>query len=109
MLTVSDRAVEHMKNSLKDRGFGIGICFGVGTAGCNGLAYNMEYLDDFDITVTNCKVLDIEGIVIAVDLRSIPYLIGTHIDYVTEGLNSGFKFTNPNQKASCGCGETFSV
>ena len=37
------------------------------------------------------------------------YLKGTELDYVKEGLNEGFKFINPNEKARCGCGESFSV
>ena len=37
------------------------------------------------------------------------YLDGTEIDFGKEGLNEGFKFVNPNEKARCGCGESFSV
>ncbi|EAY6770015.1 iron-sulfur cluster assembly protein IscA, partial [Salmonella enterica] len=28
---------------------------------------------------------------------------------VKEGLNEGFKFSNPNVKDECGCGESFHV
>jgi iron-sulfur cluster assembly protein len=37
------------------------------------------------------------------------YLEGTQLDYAREGLNEGFKFSNPNEKATCGCGESFTV
>jgi len=37
------------------------------------------------------------------------YLDGTEMDFVKEGLNEGFKFSNPNQKGECGCGESFTV
>ena len=40
---------------------------------------------------------------------SLSYLEGMEVDYVREGLNSFFKFNNPNVKDSCGCGESFSV
>ena len=44
-----------------------------------------------------------------VDPKSYLYLMGTEIDFV-DGLNgSGFKFTNPNARRTCGCGESFSV
>jgi iron-sulfur cluster assembly protein len=42
-----------------------------------------------------------------VDPRSLPYLEGTELDFVREGLNEGFKFNNPNAKAECGCGREF--
>jgi len=53
------------------------------------------------------KILDMEGLKIYVDTRSLLYLNGTKVDYV-DGMNgSGFKFDNPNTQPSCGCGETF--
>ena len=44
-----------------------------------------------------------------VDPKSLAYLDGTELDYAREGLNEGFKFRNPNEKATCGCGESFTV
>jgi iron-sulfur cluster assembly protein len=41
--------------------------------------------------------------------KFLPYLAGTELDFVREGLNEGFKFHNPNSKAQCGCGESFTV
>ena len=46
---------------------------------------------------------------IYVDSKSINFLKGSLIDYVDEGLNKGIKFVNPNAKAVCGCGESFTV
>ena len=106
MLTVSDTAVKHIKSQLENRGSGLGIRFGVNTAGCNGLAYVLEFVDttdEFD------HVVEKGGVVVAIDPKSLIYLSGTHIDYVKEGLNEGFKFTNPNQSGQCGCGATFNV
>jgi iron-sulfur cluster assembly protein len=44
-----------------------------------------------------------------VDPKSMPYLEGIELDFAREGLNEGFKFNNPNEKARCGCGESFTV
>jgi iron-sulfur cluster assembly protein len=44
-----------------------------------------------------------------VDAKSLPMIDGTQLDWVREGLNEGFKFNNPNAKATCGCGESFNV
>ena len=106
MLTVSDTAVKHIKSQLENRGSGLGIRFGVNTAGCNGLAYVLEFVD---VTDEHDEIIEKDGIIVAIDPKSLIFLKGTHIDYVKEGLNEGFAFTNPNQAAQCGCGETFSV
>ena len=46
---------------------------------------------------------------IIVDKNSLRYLVGTELDFVRDGLNSSFKFNNPNVAESCGCGESFSL
>ena len=106
MLTISDTAVSHIKSQLETRGSGIGIRFGVHNAGCSGLAYVLEFVD---VTDKFDHIVEKDGVVVAVDPKSLIYLSGTHIDYVKEGLNEGFEFTNPNQSGECGCGDTFSV
>lgn len=106
MITLTDRAVTHVKDFLDNRGSGVGIRVGVRTAGCSGLAYVLEFVDtpdDSDIRFDN------DGVGVFVDPKSMVYLDGLQMDYVTEGLNSGFKFTNPNQTGECGCGESFTV
>jgi len=105
-ITISDNAVKHIKSNLESRGSGIGIRFGVNTSGCNGLAYVLEFMD---ATFDDDVIIEKDGVSVAVDPKSLIYLAGTHIDYVREGLNEGFKFTNPNQSGQCGCGETFNV
>jgi iron-sulfur cluster assembly accessory protein len=47
--------------------------------------------------------------VIFVDPTAVMFLIGTEMDYKEDKLQSGFVFSNPNEKARCGCGESFSV
>ena len=54
-------------------------------------------------------VFEEKGVKIIVDPKCLLYLDGTELDFTKEGLNEGFKFTNPNEKARCGCGESFSV
>jgi iron-sulfur cluster assembly protein len=46
---------------------------------------------------------------VLVDSASFPMLDGTRVDFVRKGLNESFQFTNPNVKAECGCGESFTV
>lgn len=74
--------------------------------GCNGLSYKMKF-------VTEPKKGDImvltSGVLTVVDSKSALYLKGTHLDYSNKMIGGGFKFSNPNAKASCSCGESFSL
>ena len=55
------------------------------------------------------EVFESSGVKVIVDKKSLIYLDGTELDYTKEGLNEGFKFNNPKEKAQCGCGESFTV
>jgi iron-sulfur cluster assembly protein len=105
-VTLSTAAVKHINRSLSKRGKGIGVRLGVKTTGCSGLAYKLEFVDD---TLPEDVVFDVEGIKVIVDPKSMPYVDGTQLDFVREGLNEGFKFNNPNERDRCGCGESFRV
>lgn len=105
-ITLTDRAAEHIKGFLAKNGEGQGLRLGVKPSGCSGLSYVLEVLEAVgpeDI------VFEEHGIKVAVDKKSLTFLDGTELDYTREGLNEGFKFNNPNETASCGCGESFSV
>jgi iron-sulfur cluster assembly protein len=74
--------------------------------GCNGLSYKMKFVPApkrGDILVRTA------GVAVVVDSKSALYLKGTHLDYSSALVSGGFKFSNPNAKASCSCGESFSV
>ncbi len=74
--------------------------------GCNGLSYKMKFVPEAkrgDILVRT------GGAAVVVDSKSALYLKGTHLDYSSAMVAGGFKFSNPNAKASCSCGESFSV
>ncbi len=105
-ITMSPSAIKHVRTFLESRGKSGGLRLGVKTSGCSGLAYVLEVFENAD---DNDEVFDIEGIKVAIDRKSLVYLDGTELDYTREGLNEGFKFINPNEKNSCGCGESFSV
>jgi iron-sulfur cluster assembly protein len=108
MITVTDTASKRIKQNLERRGRGVGIRIGVRTTGCSGLAYTIEYVDEYtnEVGVTNFAQQDF---VVLVDAKSLVYLKGLTMDWVRNGLNEGFDFKNPNEKARCGCGESFTV
>lgn len=105
-ITLTQNAADHISRYLDKRGKGVGLRLGVRTTGCSGMAYKLEYVDVPD---EHDQVFEHHGIKVFVDPKSLVYLDGTELDYGREGLNSGFKFSNPNEKANCGCGESFTV
>jgi len=105
-VTLTENAARHVRRSLEKRGRGEGLRLGVRTSGCSGMAYVLEYADQIG---AEDHVYESYGVKVLVDPKSLVYLEGTQLDYTREGLNEGFRFNNPNQKESCGCGESFSV
>jgi len=74
--------------------------------GCNGLSYKLRFVGESkegDILVNSA------GVDVLVDPKSALYLRGTVLDYSDKMIGGGFKFSNPNAKASCSCGESFSL
>ena len=108
MITLTDRAAEKVQKSLTKRGKGLGIRLGVRTTGCSGLAYVLEYVDIAPVT-RDQFIYESQGIKIWIDGKSSVYLNGLTVDYVHNGLNEGFEFSNPNERDRCGCGESFSL
>lgn len=105
-ITMTERAARHVQKCLQQRGKGLGVRLGVKNSGCSGLAYRIEYADE---TAAEDVVFETAGVKVLVDPKSLPYLNGTELDFVREGLQEGFKFHNPNEKSRCGCGESFHV
>lgn len=106
MITLTEKAANHIQNFLTKRGKGEGIRLGVKTSGCSGMAYTLEFVDDVQ---PEDLVFEGYGVKVFVDPKSLVYLNGTELDYTKEGLQEGFKFQNPNVKDECGCGESFHV
>ena len=107
MIAFTDNAKNKIKKLLSTRG-GVGISIGVKTTGCSGLAYVLEYIDKYEPD-NNTINYGQNDFVVIVSKKNDVYLKGMNVDYVREGLNEGFKFTNPNERDRCGCGESFRV
>lgn len=105
-ITLTESAANRVKTFLANRGKGIGLRLGIKTSGCSGLAYVLEFVDTLN---EEDQVFETHGVKVIVDTKSLVYLDGTQLDFVKEGLNEGFKFSNPNVKDECGCGESFNV
>ncbi|MFO1418029.1 MAG: iron-sulfur cluster assembly accessory protein [Methylotetracoccus sp.] len=105
-MSLTEKAANQIKRQLARRGHGLGLRLGVRKAGCSGFAYVVDYADE--ITADDC-VSEHHGVQLIVRNDDVPLLDGIEVDYTREGINEAFRFNNPNVKASCGCGESFTV
>ncbi len=107
ILSVSDSALVKIKEIISQREVTpLGLRITLKTKGCSGLSWAMDFIDEtnkFD------EHLQIGELNLYVDPKAILFVLGTHIDYIQTELEEGFKFTNPNEKGRCGCGESFTV
>ena len=106
MITLTEKAAQHVQSYIAKRGKGVGMRVGVRTSGCSGLAYKLEFADAVN---AEDHQFESHGVKVLVDPKSLQYIDGTELDYTREGLNEGFKFRNPRVKDECGCGESFNV
>jgi iron-sulfur cluster assembly accessory protein len=103
-VTLTPRAAKKFRDILNEEGkSGWGLRFGERAAGCSGFEYFLDYSEK---PKPGDLVLESEGIQIHLHHKSADRLMGCVIDY-SDGLQgAGFKITNPNVKASCGCGSS---
>jgi iron-sulfur cluster assembly protein len=105
-ITLTESAAKHIRNQIEKNGNGIGLRLGVKKSGCSGFAYTFDIAQE---VLENDIVFEGFGAKLFVDAQSLPFLEGTELGYVKEGLGHVFKFNNPNVKNHCGCGESFAV
>jgi iron-sulfur cluster assembly protein len=106
-LALTEKANKHVKKLMEDQNLhGIFLRMGVKGGGCSGLSYSLEFDSELG---PHDKKFDIDGVQVVCDAKSYLYLNGVTLDYVTEGLQGGFTFINPQAKSSCGCGTSFSA
>ena len=106
-IAVTDRAVAEIKKAAAQRSTRPkGLRVGIRGGGCTGFSYLFEWSDSEPRPED--KVLSFEdGVVrVFVDPKSFIYLDGSTLEYATSMMGRGFKFTNPNVKGTCGCGES---
>ncbi|HAZ00140.1 MAG TPA: iron-sulfur cluster assembly accessory protein [Opitutae bacterium] len=106
LILVTEAAGSKLRALIEREGKGDYLRIKITGGGCNGLSYKMKFVAEpkrGDILVRS------SGARILVDTKSALYLRGTQLDYSDKMVGGGFKFSNPNAKSSCSCGESFSI
>ena len=105
-ITITENAAKHIRTQLLQRGKGLGLRIGVKKVGCSGFAYTFDFADEVR---ADDSLFEANDAAVVVGADSLPYLDGTRIDFVKEGLKQMFTFDNPNVDNTCGCGESFNI
>ncbi|WP_438970444.1 HesB/IscA family protein [Methylophaga sp.] len=106
MITLTESAINRVRDMMTKRESGIGLRIGVVKSGCSGYSYALDYADELG---NGDVILERGDVKVVVNEEAMPMLEGMELDFVKEGLNQSFKFRNPNVTSECGCGESFSV
>ena len=105
MITISDFAIEKIKEMLEQEGNpNMFLRIGVKPGGCSGFSYGMGFDDEESSDDVHVEA---NGLKVVVDKESVPHLQGLEIDFKESGMSGGFTIQNPNAIASCGCGQSF--
>jgi iron-sulfur cluster assembly accessory protein len=107
-LTLTPKAAEKVRELMAQpaQAAAKGLRVKVVGGGCSGLSYQLALERE---AAPGDKVFESQGVKLYVDPKSNLFVTGTEIDYQESLMGSGFAFTNPNSKGSCGCGQSFTA
>ena len=105
MITLTKSAATRVAEQIA-KNDSLALRFGAKESGCSGYSYVMDFADSIEKSDLVFESFDVK---VVIDQKSLNILKGTQIDYVSEGLNQTFKFSNPRSTNECGCGESFAI
>ena len=108
LLSITSNATDQIKKLMSSAPAGMdSVVIGVDKSGCSGYSYKLDFGNSSDFN--NYEVIDQDGAKVLIDPKATMFLLGSTMDYQTDKLASRFVFNNPNEKSTCGCGESFSI
>jgi iron-sulfur cluster assembly protein len=107
-MSISPGAAVFARQKLAQRGTpDAAVRLGIKGGGCSGFSYVIQF--DDEPARERDTVYEVDGVRFYVDKKSLVYLAGSLLDYEKTLMFQGFKFRNPNEATSCGCGHSFTV
>ena len=108
LLTITTSATERIKKIISSAPNGMdSVVIGVDKSGCSGYSYKLDFGNSSDLK--NFEIILQDGAKVLIDPKATMFLLGSVMDYKEDKLASRFVFENPNEKSTCGCGESFSI
>tara|TARA_Y100000590_G_C15476852_1_gene922425 strand:+ start:545 stop:883 length:339 start_codon:yes stop_codon:yes gene_type:complete len=110
IITISDNAASQIKKIISEASNNekiLGVLVDVDKSGCSGYAYKLDYAKQDN--VHNFEVVESKGVKVFIEPKATMFLIGSEMDYSKDKISARFIFNNPNEKSTCGCGESFNV
>ncbi len=108
LLSITSNAASQIKKIMTNAPEGMdSIVIGVDKSGCSGYSYKLDFGNSSNLK--NFETINQDGAKILIDPKATMFLLGSVMDYRKDKLSSRFIFENPNEKSTCGCGESFSV
>ena len=108
LISVTTNAVNQIKKILSNAPNGTdALVVGVDKSGCSGYSYKLDFANSSELT--NHETVNKDGVKVLIDPKATMFILGSTMDYRTDKLSSRFVFDNPNEKGTCGCGESFSI
>ena len=104
MLKLTEKAISRLSflSATKNKDY---VRLSIKGGGCAGFEYDWSYTNKDKITRTDMVIKE----VLVIDRMFELYLLGSTLDYAEDDFKAEFRFSNPNSKSSCGCGESFSI
>ena len=108
LLSITTDASNQIKKILSNAPDGFdSVVIGVDKSGCSGYSYKLDFGNSSDLK--NYEIIDKDGTKVLIDPKATMFLFGSVMDYRQDKLSSRFVFDNPNEKGTCGCGESFTI
>tara|TARA_Y100001935_G_scaffold253777_1_gene260774 strand:- start:1209 stop:1544 length:336 start_codon:yes stop_codon:yes gene_type:complete len=108
LISITSDAANQINKILLEAPKGVdSLLVGVDKSGCSGYAYKIDFAKSSELK--NFDFVQKEGAKIFIDPKASMFLIGSTMDYRKDKISTRFVFDNPNEKNTCGCGESFSI
>ena len=108
LLSITSNAAYRIREILSNAPEGMdSVVIGIDKSGCSGYSYKLDFGNSSDLK--NFDTISQNGARVLIDPKATMFLLGSVMDYRQDKLASRFVFDNPNEKNTCGCGESFSI
>ena len=108
LISITSNAADQIKKILSNAPEGVDtVLVGIDKSGCSGYSYKLDFANSSELK--NFETINKDGIKVLIDPKATMFLLGSIMDYRADKLSTRFVFDNPNEKNTCGCGESFSI